>query len=122
MPAKLKNGVKGARGGTRKGAGRKKSFATKLKERKLESENKEAGKSLDFVIRLRDNKDAPLELRNDAAKEVMDRIWGKSKTRSEFSGPDGGAIETRNPIVDRLLEKMKPEDVMKLALAHVGGQ
>lgn len=107
------------KGGKREGAGRKKKFATQLKERILEEQNGEAAKSLDFCVQLRDEPSAEKGLRLAAATEIMDRVWGKSKTRNEFSGPGGGPLKTSSGDLDKILEKMTPQQIADLALAHV---
>ena len=50
----------------------------------------EAEKSLQFVVQVRDNDSVPFTARLEAAKIVMDRVWGKPRQTSEAKG---GATE-----------------------------
>lgn len=66
-----------ARGGRRKGAGRKPTAYTQLKERIIEASIDEARKSFDFLIQLRNNPDEPSSIRKEAALAILDRVLGK---------------------------------------------
>lgn len=65
------------KGGRRPGGGRKKKVATLVKEKFLNE--KEAVKSLEFIKSLRDDENQPSGVRFDAAKEILDRVWGKAR-------------------------------------------
>ena len=112
------------RGGARPGAGRKPSLITRLKQRKLEACEAEAEKSMDLLIRFRDDPHRPDEIRKECAVEIIDRVWGKAKSRVEASGPNGAPFEStnRNPLLDKVIAAMSEDQVLKLALAHVGAQ
>lgn len=118
MPARLKNGVTGARGGKREGAGRKKSAATVLKQLEIENAHHHAAESLAMLVELRDNA-ADKDFKRAVCNDIMDRVWGKPKTLNEFSGKGGGPIQTSNGSLDAVLEKMTPDQVVQIALAHV---
>ncbi len=83
------------RGGKRAGAGRKPKAINQLKKQAIESAGGDASRALGIVVSIMDT--APLldRLKLDAAREVMDRVWGKSVQALEHSGPDGGEIRVK---------------------------
>ena len=91
------------RGGARKGAGRRPKLTTIIREKALEQANGDAEYALGLIIGVMRDGANDMGMRWAAAKEVMDRVWGKSTYRAEVSGPDGGAIEVtdaRDKILD----------------------
>ncbi len=78
------------RGGARQGAGRPASMRTKLKRLAIAAAEGEAEKSLQFVVQVRDNGSASFTARLEAAKIVMDRVWGKPRQTNEIKG---GVVE-----------------------------
>jgi hypothetical protein len=86
-----------ARGGYRVNGGRKKKAATILRELCIRENVQEAEKSLMFIKSLRDDPTQPASLRVECAKEMMDRIWGKSKQSVEHSGEVAARIVLVHP-------------------------
>ncbi|TXH41554.1 MAG: hypothetical protein E6Q97_37365 [Desulfurellales bacterium] len=87
--AEIEKPIKGKMGGRRPGAGRPLAAATILRNAALADRDQEAQKSLDFCIALRDNVGAKNDIRLAAAKEIMDRVWGRPKQSVEHSGTLG---------------------------------
>ena len=86
------------KGGARPGAGAKKKPATILRELCIRENIQEAEKSLEFIKKMRDDvKQAP-SLRVECAKEIMDRIWGKSKQSMDFNGSVTARIVMVHPV------------------------
>lgn len=79
------------RGGPRPGSGRKPLAATVLKER-LGDYADDAIKAFKFCSELMNDPTAEKNVRLAAAREVMDRLWGKSTQQVEHSGEIGGRI------------------------------
>lgn len=77
--------------GPRPGAGRKPKEATILKE-KLGDFAYDAIRAFKFCSSLMDDNTADPGLRLAAAREVMDRLWGKPTQAVQLSGKDGGPI------------------------------
>ena len=77
--------------GPRPGAGRKPSEATKLKE-KLGDYAEDALKAFKFCSELMNDTSAEKNVRLAAAREVMDRLWGKAQQSIEHSGEVNGRI------------------------------
>lgn len=88
------------RGGARPGSGPKKKAATILKELALENAHAEAQESLAFIVAVRKSNKHPIGVRVAAAVDIMDRVWGKSRQRTELTGKDGAPIETKMPPID----------------------
>jgi hypothetical protein len=84
-------------GGAREGAGRKKSYATQLREIALAEHDSEARKSMAVLIYLRDHARGE-GIRMAAAIEIKNTVWGKPRQALEHSGPKGGPIETKGDI------------------------
>lgn len=84
-------GNKFGKGGPRPGSGRKPVAATQLKE-KLGDYAHEALRAFQFCVKMMDDPTVENALRMAAAKEVMDRLWGKSKQQVEHSGEINGRI------------------------------
>lgn len=78
-------------GGPRPGSGRKPLAATVLKE-KLGDYAGDALKAFKFCSELMNDATAEKNVRLAAAREVMDRLWGKSTQQVEHSGKDGGPL------------------------------
>ncbi|MXV35956.1 MULTISPECIES: hypothetical protein [unclassified Saccharibacter] len=87
-------------GGKRPGAGRPKGAVNKVTAniRALAQEHgKDALEILVKIAKTGENETA----RISAAKEILDRAYGKATAHLEHSGPDGGPItEIRHTIVD----------------------
>lgn len=80
------------RGGYRPGSGAKPKAATILKEKLADY----AGSAIDafkFCTKLMHDETAEKNIRLAAAKEVMDRLWGKSSQSIEMAGKDGKPIK-----------------------------
>lgn len=86
-----KKGVPFYPGGKREGAGRKPLAATVLKE-KLGDYAEDALKAFKFCSELMNDASAEKNVRLAAAREVMDRLWGKPTQAVQLSGKDGGPI------------------------------
>lgn len=84
----LKNGNPSGHGGARRGAGRKPRAATILKQRIIENKAEEADASLAFCVDIRNNIEEPGMLRFVAAREVMDRVWGKAVVMQADAGTE----------------------------------
>lgn len=78
-------------GGHRPGSGRKPLAATVLKE-KLGDFAFDAIRAFKFCSKLMDDESAEKNVRLAAAREVMDRLWGKPTQAVQLSGKDGGPI------------------------------
>ncbi len=89
MPGK--KGVPFYPGGARVGAGRKPLPATVLKE-KLGDYAEDALKAFKFCSELMNDTTAEKNVRLAAAKEVMDRLWGKPMQQVQHAGADGGQL------------------------------
>lgn len=106
------------RGGARRGAGRKRSAVTKLKELALANAAGEAEASLAFVVSVRKNTKHPIAIRFAAAIDIMDRVWGRAKQRTELTGARGGAIRTASDSrIDKFLEGKSDEELAKFVAA-----
>lgn len=81
------------RGGRRPGAGRKRKEVVEHRESTLEERLAAAGRALDLHIKVMDSEKVDLRLRLDAAREVMDRIWGKPTQRQEIEADEPVVIE-----------------------------
>ena len=86
-----KKGVPFYPGGKREGAGRKPLPATILKE-KLGDYAEDALKAFKFCSELMNDTSAEKNVRLAAAREVMDRLWGKAQQSIEHSGEIKGRI------------------------------
>lgn len=111
---------KSSRGGRRDGAGAKKKQITILRQLAIEAADKHAAESLQMLVDMRDEctAKADRELKRGLCNDIMDRVWGKSKIRTEIGGPNGGPIQASNPLVDAAMKKLTPDQIAKLALAH----
>lgn len=69
----------GKHGGARKGSGRKPALAVVLKRESLESRNASAEYALLLFDTVMRDERQEIALRLGAAREVMDRVWGKPK-------------------------------------------
>ena len=78
-------------GGARPGSGRKPLAATVLKE-KLGDYAGDALEAFTFCSKLMNDATAEKNVRLAAAREVMDRLWGKSTQQVEHSGEINGRI------------------------------
>ena len=78
-------------GGARPGSGRKPEAVTRLKQ-SLSEYVGEAMESFRFCVRLRDDESAEKALRLAAAKEIMDRVFGKPTQGVDVSGEVTGRI------------------------------
>ncbi len=78
-------------GGPRPGSGRKPLAATVLKE-KLGDFAEDALKAFKFCSELMNDPSAEKNVRLAAAREVMDRLWGKSMQQVQHSGDVTGRI------------------------------
>ena len=78
-------------GGARPGSGRKPLAATVLKE-KLGDYAGDALEAFKFCSKLMNDATAEKNVRLAAAREVMDRLWGKSTQQVEHSGDINGRI------------------------------
>ena len=81
-----------APGGARVGAGRKPLPATVLKA-KLGDYAEDALKAFKFCSELMNDPLAEKNVRLAAAKEVMDRLWGKPAQQVKHTGEDGGPLK-----------------------------
>lgn len=79
MPAQLRNGVQGAKGGKRDNAGRKPKIFTELKERLEVEKAGDAEYAFALYARVMRNSDYSIELRLDCAAWIANRVWGKPK-------------------------------------------
>lgn len=75
----------GGKGGPRPGSGRKPKAATILKA-KLADFAGDALRAFKFNVQLMDDATQPMNLRQAASREIMDRLWGKPKQAVEHSG------------------------------------
>ena len=84
----MADGWGGARphsGGARKGAGRKPKITATIREKALEQANGDAEYALGlFIGMMRDSKNSK-SMRMTAAKEIMDRVWGRPTQRAEVA-------------------------------------
>jgi hypothetical protein len=98
------------RGGKRPGAGRPKggvSQKTKLKRLTIEQAGGHAERALALMVEVMDKPLAPLKLRMEAAREVMDRVWGKPKQAINHEGAVGITIaDARTKLADILARKI----------------
>ena len=79
------------KGGKRAGAGRKPLPATQLKER-LADYADDSLRAFKFCVAMMDDESVENALRLSAAREVMDRLWGKPKQQLEHSGEVQGRL------------------------------
>ena len=79
-------------GGPRPGSGRKPLAATVLKE-KLGDYAEDALKAFKFCSELMNDTSAEKNVRLAAAREVMDRLWGKSMQQVQHAGEGGGPLK-----------------------------
>lgn len=115
MPFKGKQ----ARGGKRKGAGRKPTAYTLLKRRVIAESLDEAEKSFDFYVQVRDNEDEPTSIRLAAADKILDRVLGKAKEQMILD--DAGLTDTdRANRITALLERARQERARQVAQADSG--
>lgn len=82
---------KGQHGGVRPGSGRKPSAAKVLRTEYLNNLHKEAVKSMELLIKLRDDGDTPKDLRRQCALDVMQYAWGKPMPILPDNG-EGGPV------------------------------
>ena len=57
-------------------------------------------KSLDVVVKIRDDEDNPSSTRLEAARYILDQLWGKAPVRVDVGGAEGGPVEILLRIVD----------------------
>jgi hypothetical protein len=76
--ALLNGGVKQAPGGARPNNGRKSKFAILYREGLPVTKVAEAEASFAFLVSVRNNESAPLNVRVDCAKEILNRVIGKA--------------------------------------------
>ena len=79
-----------AKGGKRVGAGRKPSPKTVLARLALSALDEEAEKSVRFMVNVRDNDEIAWSIRVEAAKDIIDRRFGKPRQAIEHSGEATG--------------------------------
>lgn len=79
------------KGGARPGAGRKPTAANQLKE-KLGDYAQDALAAFKFCSALMQDESAEKSIRLAAAREVMDRLWGKPQQKLEHSGEVSGRL------------------------------
>ncbi len=79
-------------GGPRPGSGRKPLAATVLKE-KLGDYAQDALAAFKFCSELMNDTSAEKNVRLAAAREVMDRLWGKSMQQVQHAGEGGGPLK-----------------------------
>lgn len=89
----LKNGNKRAKGGARKGAGRKPKAATALRLKLAEHGAEEAEFAFSLTCFWMRDDDLPLDFRLACATQVMDRVLGKPKQAVAHEGQGGGPIQ-----------------------------
>jgi hypothetical protein len=78
-------------GGRRPGAGRKPGVIVQLRKLALANSSGEAEKSLAMMVNLRDHsKNESIQFA--AAKEIMDRVWGKPRQTQEITEKPGRSI------------------------------
>lgn len=103
MPKPFPKGNKLATGGAREGAGRKPSELTILRRLTIAEAHGEAEASLQFCVDIRNDENSPGALRLEAAKEIMNRVWGKPAQSSFGEDEDGKlvvysiVVQTKNP-------------------------
>ena len=78
-----------ANGGARPGAGRKPALATILKRLALANAADEAERSLQLCVEIRDSIRAKNSEKLEAAKIIMDRVWGRPKQAVNLTGDKG---------------------------------
>ena len=100
---------KNLRGGKRRGAGRKPSPKTILARLALAELDEEAEKSIRFFVFVRDNEKATWGIRLEAAKELVDRRFGKAKQPQELTGKNGKP----------LIPAIKPPDLSGISTADL---
>ena len=83
---------KPGKGGPRPGSGRKPLAATVLKE-KLGDYAQDALAAFKFCSELMNDTSAEKNVRLAAAREVMDRLWGKSMQQVQHAGEGGGPLK-----------------------------
>jgi hypothetical protein len=79
MPFKGKQ----AKGGARKGAGRKPTAYTQLRKRLENEKIEDAEAAFDFYVQVLNNPNEPTAVRMAAADRIQDRILGKAMQRGE---------------------------------------
>lgn len=72
------------RGGARTGAGRKPAPWRVLKRLALKEAGEEAEKSLAFIVGVRENEGTPMGIRLEAARDIMNSVWGKPRQTAEI--------------------------------------
>jgi hypothetical protein len=72
-----------AKGGARPGSGRKPKLATQLRALAIAAAGAEAEYSLGYCAQVRDSSKAKVSERLEAAKILMDRIWGRPRPSPE---------------------------------------
>lgn len=82
---------KGNRGGARPGSGRKRGAARVARDEYLNNLHTEAIKSMEFLIEVRDDKKAPMDLRRQCALDVIGYAWGKPAPILPDNG-EGGPV------------------------------
>lgn len=82
-----------AKGGKRIGAGAKPKAITTARDAALKNMEATAERILAWVANLAEDASKPDDIRLDASKEVMNRVWGKHRQAVEVSGKDGGALQ-----------------------------
>jgi hypothetical protein len=89
---------KGGKGGPGRPKGSV-SIKEKLHGLALEAASGEAEKSLQFLVQMRDNESLPGGTRIEAARLIIENVWGKPKQRMEMSGDVGLTIDKIGEIV-----------------------
>jgi hypothetical protein len=80
--------IKGAHGGTRAGAGRKPDLTRALRDGYLKDKQAEAEYAYALMAATMRDGYLDVAVRLDAAREVMNRTWGKPRQAVELSGGD----------------------------------
>jgi hypothetical protein len=74
------------RGGAREGAGRKPKEITLLKAKIVKRHKDDADYAIRLLVTVMKDQWMPVEIRMDAAREVLDRVIGKPKQAVEHTG------------------------------------
>ncbi|MBK8575138.1 MAG: hypothetical protein IPN90_05490 [Elusimicrobia bacterium] len=51
----------------------------------LKEAGEEAEKSLAFIVKIRENEGTPMGIRLEAARDIMNRVWGKPRQTAEVA-------------------------------------
>lgn len=92
--ASEKDKPKGQHGGPRPNSGRKPSPIRVARTEYLNNLHNEAVKGMELLISIRDNAEAPKELRRQVSLDIMAYVWGKPGPRvpEEDEGRAGGVV------------------------------